>query len=187
MPPTDNHPTEGTTTKIQGSDFYWCVCPATKPAPAAQADEKSGAPVKSSNEYAIFKPNARGSGGVIRFDLNKAKRAVFVDAANQSGDKHFDWEQKITMKWGLHDIGGVLAVLQGRTEQAKLFHKSEHANSAFELGFRDDPQRAPYMMNVSRQDAKDKSVRKVAIPVTHAEAAVLEAALRAAVVRLLGW
>lgn len=161
---------------------------ANKPAPPSRAAEPSRAPSsKTSNEYAIYKPNARGSGGVIRFDLNKAKGAVFVDAATQNEDKHFDWEQKITMKWGLNDLGTVLAVLQGRTQQAKLFHQSEHANSAFELAARDDPQRAPYMMSVSRQDGASKSVKKVAIPITHAEAAILETALRSAVIRLLGW
>lgn len=134
---------------------------ANKPAPPSRAAEPARSPsLKTSNEYAIYKPNARGSGGVIRFDLNKAKESVFVDAAAQAGDKHFDWEQKITMKWGLNDLGTVLAVLQGRTQQAKLFHQSEHANSAFELTLRDDPQRAPYMMSVSRQDGASKSVKK---------------------------
>ena len=52
---------------------------------------------------------------------------------------------------------------------------------------RNEPERAPYLFSLSRQDAADKSVRKVAIPVTHAEAAMLEAALRAAIGRLLGW
>lgn len=161
---------------------------ANKSAPPSRAAEPARSPApKSSNEYAIYKPNARGSGGVIRFDLNKAKESVFVDATTQSGDKHFDWEQKITMKWGLNDLGTVLAVLQGRTHLAKLFHQSEHANSAFELTVRDDPQRAPYMMSVSRQDGASKSVKKVAIPITHAEAAILETALRSAVIRLLGW
>jgi len=138
-------------------------------------------------DYAIYKPNTRGSGGVIRFGLNKTKAAVFVDAANQSGEKQFDWEAKITMKWGLSDLGPVLATLQGRQTQAKLFHQSEKANSAFELTLRDDPERAPYMMSVSRQDAADKSLRKVAIPISHGEAAVLETALRAAISRLLRW
>jgi len=138
-------------------------------------------------EYAIYKPNNRGSGGVIRFGLNRAKGAVFLDAAKQSGEKQFDWEQKITMKWGLSDLGAVLAVLQGRMPEAKLFHKSEKANSAFGFATRDDPARAPFLMAVSRQQADDKSVRKVTIPVTHAEAAVLETAIRAAITRLLGW
>ena len=138
-------------------------------------------------DYAIYKPNSRGTGGVVRFGLNRAKNALFVDATNQSGEKQFDWENKITMKWGLSDLGPVLATLQGRTTQAKLFHQSEKANSAFELTLREDPERAPYLLSVSRQDAADKSLRKVAIPLSHGEAAVLESALRTAVARLLHW
>jgi len=144
-------------------------------------------PIDRTPEYAIYKPNARGSGGVVRFGLNLAKAAVFVDAANQSGEKQFDWESKITMKWGLSDLGATLATLQGRQPQAKLFHQSEKANSAFELTFQDDPARAPYLLSISRQSSTDKSLRKVTIPLGHGEAAVLEAALRVAVTRLLGW
>lgn len=140
-----------------------------------------------SPEYTIYKPNGRGTGGVVRFELNRGKSAVFVDAANQSGEKQFNWEAKLTMKWGLSDLGSVLAVLQGRQPQAKLFHKSEKANSACELVRQDDPERAPYLLALSRQDANDKSLRKVTLPLSHAEAAILEAALRTAVVRLLEW
>lgn len=147
----------------------------------------TAAATKQAAEYAIYKPNGRGTGGVIRFEFNRSKGAVFVDAASQSGEKQFDWEQKMTMKWGLSDLGAVLATLQGRQEQAKLFHQSEKANSAFELTFRDDPQKAPYFMSMSRQDAASKSVKKVTIPVTHAEAVILETALRAAITRLIGW
>ena len=138
-------------------------------------------------DYALYKPNSRGNGGVVRFGFNRAKAAIFVDAAVQAGEKQFDWDQKITMKWGLSDIGAALAVLQGRMPQAKLFHQSEKASSAFELVVREDPERAPFMMSVSRQDTADKSLRKVSIPLSHPEAAVLETALRTAVARLLGW
>lgn len=138
-------------------------------------------------DYAIYKPNSRGTGGVIRFGLNRTKAALFVDAASQSGEKQFDWESKMTMKWGLSDLGSVLATLQGRQPQAKLFHQSEKANSAFELTHREDPERAPWLMSLSRQDSADKSLRKVTIPLSHGEAAVLETALRAAVTRLLRW
>lgn len=144
-------------------------------------------PTEYATEYAIYKPNSRGTGGVVRFGLNRAKGSVFVDAANQSGEKQFDWDNKITMKWGLPDLGMVLATLQGRMPQAKLFHQSEKANSAFELTFQDDPARAPYLLSISRQDATDKSLRKATLPLGHGEAAVLEAALRVAVVRLLEW
>lgn len=140
-----------------------------------------------STDYAIYKPNARGNGGVVRFSLNRTKASVFLDAASQSGERHFDWENKITMKWSLSDLGPVLASLQGRIPQAKLFHQSEKASSAFELSSRSDADRAPWLLSVSRQDAADKSLRKVVIPITHGEAAILETALRAAITRLLKW
>jgi hypothetical protein len=140
-----------------------------------------------SNGYAIYKPTQRGTGGVVRFNLNAEKGAVFVEAASQSGERQFDWDGKIIMKWGLSDIGAALATLQGRTPQAKLFHKTDKASSAFDLTFRDDPERAPYSLMVSRQEEADKSLRKVTIPLTLAEAAVLETALRAAATRILGW
>ncbi len=145
------------------------------------------APVSRNPEHAIYKPNGRGTGGVIRFEFNRMKSSVFLDAANQNGEKQFDWDQKLTMKWGLSDLGSALAVLQGRQPQAKLFHQSEKASSAFEIVTRDDPERAPYLMSVSRQEAATKAVRKVTIPLTHGEAAVLETAFRTAITRLLGW
>ena len=140
-----------------------------------------------SNGYTIYKPNQRGTGGAVRFNLNAEKGAVFVEAAAQSGERQFDWDSKVIMKWSLADIGATLATLQGRLPQAKLFHKTEKASSAFELILRDDPERAPYGMTVSRQEGADKSLRKVSIPLTHAEAAVLEAALRVATERIIGW
>jgi len=154
--------------------------------PTSPSASRESAPERNP-DYAIYKPNSRGSGGVIRFGLNRAKGAVFLDAAAQSGEKQFDWDQKIIMKWGLSDIGAALAVLQGRTTEAKLFHQSEKANSAFDLSLRDDPDRAPFLMTISRQDAADKTLRKVTIPVSHAEAAILETALRTAVTRILRW
>ena len=140
-----------------------------------------------SNGYAIYKPNQRGTGGVVRFNLNAEIGALFIEAAAQSGEKQFDWDSKIIMKWGFSDIGAALATLQGRTPQAKLFHKTDKASSAFELTFRDDPERAPYALMISRQEEADKSLRKVSIPLTHAEAAILESALRTATNRILGW
>lgn len=138
-------------------------------------------------DYTIYKPNSRGSGGAIRFGLNRAKASLFVEAAAQSGEKQFDWERKIIMKWNLTDLGSALAGLQGRIPQAKLFHQSEKANSAFELTRQEDPDRAPYLLSISRQDSTDKSLRKVTLPLSHGEAAVLESVLHAAAPRLLGW
>lgn len=155
--------------------------------PATGTATPSTPPTERAADYTIYKPNSRGSGGVVRFGLNPAKAALFVDAAAQTGEKQFDWDNKITMKWSLADVGPVLATLQARQPQAKLYHQTDKANSAFDLTLRDDPDRAPYSLSISRQDASDKSLRKVSIPLTHGEAAVLEASLRLAVGRLIGW
>lgn len=160
---------------------------------AAEEESLGGAAAGVANQrplnpdYTIYKPNGRGTGGVVRWQINRDKGAVFVEAANQSGERQFDWDRKIIMKWSLSDLGQALAVLQGRQPQAKVFHQAEKANSAFDFNRRDDPDKAPYLFTISRQDAADKSVRKVTIPISHGEAAVLETALRAAVTRLLGW
>ncbi len=139
------------------------------------------------NNYPIYKPNSGGNGGVIRFGLNAEKGAVFVEAAAQSGERVFDWDNKITMKWGLADIGAALSVLQSRQNEGKLFHKTESSNSSFEIIRRDNPDRAPYLLSISRQETATKSLRKVMIPMTHAEAAILETLMQTAVNRILGW
>jgi hypothetical protein len=131
------------------------------------------------NNYSIYKPNAKGNGGVIRFSLNAEKGAVFVEAASQSGERVFDWDNKIIMKWGLADIGNALAVLQNR--------QPENSNSSFEIVHRDNPDRAPYLLAISRQESSSKSVRKVMIPMSHAEAALLDTILQTAIIRILAW
>ncbi|MCU0796770.1 MAG: hypothetical protein MUF31_12645 [Akkermansiaceae bacterium] len=153
-----------------------------------RGDYRGEATVERLPQHTIYKPNSRGSGGVIRFGLNPYKEAMFVDAAPQNGERQFDWEAKLTMKWGLSDLGAVLAVLQGRQSEAKLFHKSEKTgtNSAFELVHRTEEDRPPYLLVLSRQDA-DKALKKVMVPLTHAEAALLQVVLARAVERLLGW
>lgn len=165
---------------------------ATPSIPAdSQSESVTSAPSVPAKErnagHTVYKPNTRGSGGAIRFELNRTKAALFLEAAPQTGERQFDWEHKVTMKCGLADLGQLIATLQGRQPTAKLFHQTEKANSACELAQRDDPERAPYLMSLSRQETSDKSLRKVAIPLTHGEAAVLECALRAATTRLLGW
>jgi hypothetical protein len=144
-------------------------------------------PAAYPGSHPIYKPNSRGTGGVVRFSLNPSKAAMFVDAASQCGERQFAWDQKFTMKWDLSDIGAALSVLQRRQPLAKLFHQSEKASSICELIARDDPNHAPYLLTLSRQDLATKDLHKVAIPLTHPEAAVLECVLQSAVPRILGW
>jgi hypothetical protein len=159
----------------------------TIPTTPSFGSRPEGSVLERNPDYTVYKPNSRGTGGVMRFGFNVQKAAIFVESAAQAGEKQFDWEHKIIMKWGLSDIGSVLAAFQGRSPQAKLFHQSEKATSTCELIYREDPERAPYLITIGRQDAADKSLRKVTIPLSHSEAAILETALKTAINRILGW
>lgn len=140
-----------------------------------------------SRDYCIYKPNSRGTGSALQFNLNPAKGSLFVEAANQVAEKQFDWENKVIMKWNLDDIGMILAVLTGRQVSAKLFHQSERSNSVFELNYRNEPERAPYFATLSRKLLDDQSLSKVSLPIGEGEAAILSTLLQRAVVGILRW
>ena len=124
---------------------------------------------------------------MARFGLSRAKACVFVETANQSGERQFDWDGKIIMKWGIADLGSVLAVLQRRMSEAKLFHRTEKADTALTLVRQESQDRAPYLLSISQQHTADGSSRRMTIPVTHSEAAILEAILKSAITRILKW
>jgi len=156
---------------------------AANTASATPTERKPQYPPK----YTIYKPNGRGSGGAVEITLAWDRSCAFARAANQCGERQFDWENKIIMKWAVSDLGAILAVLQARQPEAKLFHRTERADTTLNFLRQDAPDRAPYLLAINRQDAADKSLRKVAIPVTHAEAAVLETVVRASIARILKW
>ena len=150
------------------------------------------AEVKRPPAYTVYKPNRNSNGGAMSFHFNKYKQAVFVEAANQSGEKRFDWDNKVIMKWGLTDLGAILGALQNKTPNAKLFHQTEKASSACNLRYQapdpnNDRALPPFRLIISRQDNQDKSVAKVMISLTEGEAAILETAIRNAITGILEW
>lgn len=156
---------------------------STAPAPSGLTHSKR----EYDPQYAIFKPNNRGTGGVARFGLSCLKSCVFLETANQSGERQFDWDEKIIMKWGISDLGAVLAVLQRRMPEAKLFHRTDKADTALSLVRQEEKDRAPYLLSISRQSTSDGSAKRMAIPLTHSEVAILEAIIRSAIARILKW
>ena len=82
---------------------------------------------KSRKEYRIYKPNKNNSGSVsswqVSLDSNPEKgNNVFLDCANQKQSENdnaaFDWDNKVTVKLGLPDLGAILSVLNGRQDGA---------------------------------------------------------------------
>ena len=80
---------------------------------------------KSRKEYRIYKPSKNNSGSVsswqVSLDSNPEKgNNVFLDCANQKQSENdnaaFDWDNKVTVKLGLPDLGAILSVLNGRQD-----------------------------------------------------------------------
>ena len=138
-------------------------------------------------EFAVYKPTRSGKGGVMRWRLEVQNEAVFLDAARTIGERKFDWENKVSMKWGISDIGEVLAVIEKRVDGAELYHKSPSGVAQFSIKYQRDRTPANYFLSVSRQASEGDDKRPVGVPLTQAEAATLCVLLRAAIVRILKW
>jgi hypothetical protein len=140
-------------------------------------------------QYAIYKPLRSGKGGVLRFELNPQTPAVFVTAARQipGEQRRFDWENKVVMKWGLSDIGEILAALERRQDGAKLFHSTDKAKTAFELKRQEDRNPPNFFASMSRRKPDANDAEWLGVAVTQGEAAVLCALLGYAALVLSSW
>lgn len=89
----------------------------------------------------IYKPNSDISkGSAFQFSRSKNKRGVpslFVESTIQSREKPkpgstespFDWSNKLTLKGEIAEVGSILATLEGRQTETKLYHKYEREGS----------------------------------------------------------
>ena len=138
--------------------------------------------------YTLYKRTKSGKGGAVEFELNVERQALYVSAAHQKDDTHFDWDAKIVMKLGLADIGGVLSLLERRVQKkVDLFHRTDSHDTNLELAPAEGREEAGYVLAVARKRKVERAWDRVRIGVTEGEAAVLVPLFRAAVVRLAGW
>jgi len=79
--------------------------------------------------YQVYKNYSRGGGGAIQFKIairelkekpGEMLRCMFLECANQIGDKRFGWDNKIVVKLGLTDIGKLKSVLEGRDSEVTI-------------------------------------------------------------------
>jgi len=96
-------------------------------------------------EFRIYRPLKQGNGAASRLNYRKQQDdlLVFWQSAQQEGfdDKEnakFAWkdqEKSVSVKLGITDIGEILAVLNGKKEQAGtdkgIFHSNEKGNTSF--------------------------------------------------------
>jgi len=144
----------------------------------------------------VYKPNKRGAGAAVRFDLNVAKEAVFLEAARQIGEQRFGWENKVVIKLNATDLAKLVMVFEGRAKSIDLFHDTTKApskealaqgaertkNAAVNLSKSD----FGYYLKASEQSAAG-AVNAVNIPISEDEGVLLRVLFERALVRMSGW
>jgi hypothetical protein len=149
----------------------------------------------------IYK-GAGGKWGALQIELtpvHRSKRdlgALFVSAANPTGtgEKNYDWENKVVMSWNLGDIAKVLDIIvnQKPNDDGKimmsLFH-DPHAGSA-------DARKSSKVFNIAKLDKgwfvglshkEGDRTNEVKLPLSEGEILQIKTLLERATARILGW
>ncbi len=139
-------------------------------------------------KFSIYKPNKSGRGAAVQFDFNPEKQSVFVEAAPQSGERAFDWNNKVTVKLNVMELAKLLLVFEDKLPTVKLFHDSTKSpgettlkNTVVEVTKGD----FGFFMKVSAQTAA--GIKIVNITVAEEEAKALSVLFRKAIERTYGW
>ena len=145
--------------------------------------------------YACYHPNAKGTGGAVKFELHPAhghvEGSVFVTFAAQKtigsfedGRRimpTFDWENRITVRMSVNEVAQMLEVFRGYQEKIcggnGIFHRTPKANSIVMLEHRLEPVPG-YVFGVSNKTV-DGNLRRISMLLSLTEAIVLSEALAA--------
>lgn len=139
-------------------------------------------------KFSIYKPNKTGRGAAVQFDFNPEKQSVFVEAAPQSGERAFDWNQKVTVKLNTAELAKILLVFEDRQPTVKLFHDSTKV--PFETTLKNtvvEVTKADYGFYLKVSSQSSGGVKIVNVTVSDDEAKSLSVLFRKAIERVYGW
>ncbi len=144
----------------------------------------------------LYKPNKTGNGCASSWELSYKeqekwdKYQMFLVIAPQEGDddkgnNKFGWKTAaITVNLGEPDISSLLATIDRRQPESKLFHESPAGgNKGISLVQND---KGGFYLNVSYQD-KEKKLTKYSHSIAPAEAAILSVLLKRAIEIIYDW
>lgn len=134
----------------------------------------------------VYKPNSDISkGSAFQFGESHNKRGVpsmFVEATVQSREKPrpgskespFNWNDKLTLKAEIAEVGSMLATLDGKQPETKLYHKYEKDDILVRTSeFRLAPGSQEGSFSISLKATQGESVTNVRTFLTASEAAIL--------------
>lgn len=143
----------------------------------------------------VYKPLKKdGAGAALQFSYDEAKRAIFLEAANQKGAKltighkdQFDWENKIVFKIGIPDIAKLLPLFNGRESVATCLHSQQDTGrtSILEIKAGEYQGKPNFSLNLSRK--VDGQTQRIGMFLNQEEMSVLAHFMRDSLTRMFGF
>jgi len=145
-------------------------------------------------EFRIYKPRKTKDGAASSMEYSRkddGNRMLFwtsvLEVPSDGENAAFGWKidgKVVTMKLGIPDIGLLLAVLNGRTAEAKLFH--QNAKGSTTLTLTKDRDKGIYFLRVTGKKGNDDPI-KINHSVTYAEGEVMRVLLERFVALSFAW
>lgn len=129
----------------------------------------------------LKKPEADDSGKIVP---GREGCVFFEMAAAIKGDAEgrIDWKNKVVMKIGVNDIGQILAFLNGKASECKLFHKSKSGSSTCEMS---PGQNGSLAVKIGKKNEDTQAFASMYL--SPADIVILRTVLTAGLPLMLGW
>lgn len=136
-------------------------------------------------QFSIFKGKSALRLGISKPIEDYSTGFLFVEFAevkgkNDSGNRIYDWENKIGVKLGMADISKLSYALQ-YGDSLELFHKTDKSSKIISLQ-RSTEGSSPYFFSVSQQGGK-----KISVPISGEEAYALLCVFKHSIPKILNW
>ena len=129
-------------------------------------------------EFVLHKPNKKGSGCAVKFNVHQSGKYTFMLAAPQfapMGSKNiFAWKDKsqyINLKMNATDLGALLSVIIRMQPEAKLFHQTQDDTKTVNFAY--TPEFKAYGLSMTQQ-VKGQPLKKMFLSLTMPETMILK-------------
>lgn len=141
--------------------------------------------------FSIYKKAGAAQFTLLNTRISEAGRiekngAVLLEVAEGSGEKSYNWNDKITFALGMSDL---CQIFDNPDKPPRLVHSSPASKAIKSLEFTPGEGKyvGTYMMKIGQKDPTSNSYQNVTVPIGSGEYTVLLRLLMAAAPKMIGW
>lgn len=138
--------------------------------------------------YGIYRKGKVAAQFKLQHEIERP--GIFLELSDEPRGEGFNWDNKITVKLGMADLGKILDGLETSTEEISLFHDpgagTEHKGEVSKNIQFKKAAKGSYYLNVSLVESR-KVTKKISIALSPAEVRTLMCLIDVAIPKILGW